>query len=383
MPKRKNNTKTPCLVTGGAGFVGRHLVSKLLNRGEDIWIVDDLSTGKHPSTWLPSQFKKNSTKDKIEHYQSESQNVYFINQDLINVLLLELYTDSILPSFSDIFHLASIVGGRSLIDGDPLLVAKDLSIDSIFFLWATRRPDKINRILYASSSAAYPIDLQTTQSHVALKETMINFSGSVGVPDMTYGWSKLTGEYLSRLAASKYGLSIACVRPFSGYGEDQDLNYPIPAIARRVALREHPLTVWGTGKQGRDFVHIDDCVDAFFIIMDKIHDGSGCNIGSGKVLSFLEVLGIFSRIEGYKPEIKPLTNKPVGVSSRYSDPTMLSSFGWKPSISYEEGFRRVLVSAKNRLIQELLLQVTNDSQKKIDVSSFNKSEFLNEIIKNP
>jgi len=80
---------------------------------------------------------------------------------------------------------------------------------------------------------------------------MIDFtSGELGQPDMTYGWSKLTGEYLSCLAAKQYGVHIACVRPFSGYGEDQDLSYPVPAIAYRVARGDDPVAVWGTGEQG-------------------------------------------------------------------------------------------------------------------------------------
>ena len=101
---------------------------------------------------------------------------------------------------------------------------------------------------------------------MALAESDIDFSGGkLGQPDMTYGWSKLTGEYLARIAAEYYDLSVACVRPFSGYGEDQDLSYPIPAIAARAAGQETPFEVWGTGKQGRDFVHIEDCIEAMII----------------------------------------------------------------------------------------------------------------------
>ncbi|MBI4058762.1 NAD-dependent epimerase/dehydratase family protein [Candidatus Microgenomates bacterium] len=372
--------KLPFLVTGGCGFVGRHLINKLIPQGSDIWIIDNLFTGKHPDIWLDKKFKKQTNKDKIICYQSDEQRIFFVNDDVINALTEDIKFNNLLPDFSDVFHLASIVGGRAIIDGDPILVAKDLAIDSLFFLWATRRVKRIKRILYASSSAAYPIHIQNNKKHIALQEAMINFSEKFGLPDMTYGWSKLTGEYLSRLAAGRYGLSIACVRPFSGYGEDQDLSYPIPAIARRVALRENPLTVWGTGKQGRDFIHIDDCIDAFFIIMDKIHDGSGCNIGSGKILSFLEVLEVFSSLEGYKPEIKPLVDKPVGVTHRYSDIQLISKLGWKPKISCDEGFGKVLIAAKNRLLHDLVSYVASNGKSDInnfDFSGIDKSEFLN------
>ncbi len=110
-----------------------------------------------------------------------------------------------------------------------------------------------------SSSAAYPVNLQTSQGAVALKESDIDFEKNLGTPDMTYGWSKLTGEFLARIAARHYGVKVVCIRPFSGYGEDQDLTYPVPAIAARAARKEDPFEVWGTGKQGRDL--FSSCID--------------------------------------------------------------------------------------------------------------------------
>jgi UDP-glucose 4-epimerase len=319
------------LVTGGCGFVGRNLAKRLMDLDGEVWIIDNLFTGRHPDEWFSKKHKKSQ--------------LHFIHADAIEIFLDELKgnSKSILPKFDDVYHFASVVGGRELIDGDPILVATDLAIDSLFFLWATRNSKKIKRILYASSSAAYPVKLQTKKESVALKESYLDFDkNKIGVPDMTYGWSKLTGEYLSKFAASKYDMHIACIRPFSGYGEDQEAVYPIPAIANRVARRENPLTVWGDGKQGRDFVYIQDFIDAFFIVLDKINDGSAINIGSGKLTSFLEVLEIFSSIAGYKPEIKKLTNKPVGVAKRYANITKIKKMGWKPKIRNEEGFERVL-----------------------------------------
>jgi nucleoside-diphosphate-sugar epimerase len=179
---------------------------------------------------------------------------------------------------------------------------------------------------------------------------MIDFrSGDLGQPDMTYGWSKLTGEYLSHLAATRYGMSVACVRPFSGYGEDQDLSYPVPAIAFRVARGDDPVAVWGTGEQGRDFVHIEDCITAMILAADRIHDGSGINIGTGRLTTFLQVAELFLKLEGRRAKIQPQIGKPVGVQSRYADPSeMQRVLEWKPSISLEEGFGRVLEAAHKR-----------------------------------
>ena len=218
-------------------------------------------------------------------------------------------------------------------------VALDLAIDALFFRWICLH--KPSRVLYPSSSAAYPVDLQTESDAVALNETDINFK-KMGQPDMTYGWTKLTGEYLASIAASHYGVSVTCIRPFSGYGEDQDLSYPVPAIARRAALLENPFEVWGSGKQGRDFVHIEDVIDCTLLAMDHIKDGRAINIGSGKLTSFLDLIEIFTSFAGYTPDIKPLLDKPVGVHSRYANMDYVyETLGWKPKLSLKEGMKRV------------------------------------------
>ncbi len=344
------------LVTGGCGFVGRHLIKRLLQLGHDVWVVDDLSTGLHPDKWLEGVSHRKNGRVAHLNYRLGQQTVTFLNEDLLLTMLKQLKLvptqDQVeLPRFDYVFQLASVVGGRTKIDGDPMGVAIDLGIDSLFFLWAVRNPDKVGKVLYASSSAAYPINLQKKNGHVALREEMIDFTtGELGQPDMTYGWSKLTGEYLSTLAARQYGMKICCVRPFSGYGEDQDLTYPVPAIAYRVARGDNPVTVWGTGEQGRDFVHIEDCITAMLHAVERVHDGSGVNIGTGRLTTFLEVAKMFVQLAGYKSAVQPKVGKPVGVQSRYCDPRRMQSLlDWKPEISLEEGFRRVLEAAQARV----------------------------------
>lgn len=343
------------LVTGGAGFVGRNMVKRLLSTTQDgVFIIDDLSTGTHPSTWLEDALITPG-QNGLEFIGKE-QRLIFVQAD-VRTLFRGMMGDSDylknhfkLPfsNFNDVFHFAAIVGGRAKIDGDPMIVAQDLTIDAELFYWAcTFKPD---RLMYPSSSAAYPIHLQGTDGAVPLFESAINFDENMGMPDMTYGWSKLTGEYLARIAAKHYGLSVACVRPMSGYGEDQDLSYPIPAIAGRAARKDNPFVVWGSGKQGRDFVHIDDCIDLILLAMDKIHDGSGINIGSGRLTSFLEIIDLFTEYAGYKPEIKPLLDKPVGVHARYANMDHVkNTYGWEPRISLREGMKRVFDAAQVRL----------------------------------
>ncbi len=342
------------LVSGGCGFVGRNMVKRLYTKTEDrILFVDDLTVGMHPETWLDAPAGKKVGSNG--QFFGEGDRLLFIQDDIRNVLrplhegmqwLSETYGLEA-EGFNDVFHFAAIVGGRAKIDGDPMMVALDLSIDAEFFYWVCRH--KPERVLYPSSSAAYPVDLQTESDAIALSESDISLD-NIGKPDMTYGWSKLTGEYLAQIAAEYYGVSITCIRPFSGYGEDQDLTYPIPAIAARAAGKEDPFEVWGSGHQGRDFVHIDDVLDCVEVAMDNIHDGTAINIGMGRLTTFREIISIFTKFAGYEPEIKPLLDKPVGVYSRYCNMDFVKEkLGWEAKISLEEGLRRVYNKAVERL----------------------------------
>ncbi len=356
---RKQFPISKVLVTGGCGFVGRHLIKRLSREaGNEIWVIDDLSIGRHPATWESPV----ATLSRVQPYRhamtfdlaQSNSTLVFINADFQSVALSELDRQPQLgvprlPQFDEAYHLASVVGGRAIIEGDPLAVGIDLAIDSSFYLWASK-VNRPKRILYASSSAAYPVGLQADGGHVALQESMIDFGEGVKQPDLSYGWSKLTGEYLSRLAVQNYGLSVAVVRPFSGYGEDQDVSYPVPAIAMRVAARRNPVQVWGSGLQGRDFVHIDDAVEACTLACRGIHDGSAVNIGSGVLTSFRDLAALMVELEGYKATVRPTEDRPVGVAQRYCDPTLMRKvLGWTPAISLADGMSRVLAHAHVRL----------------------------------
>lgn len=348
----------PVLITGACGFVGRNLVRSLLRDRGELWLVDDLSTGAHPDSWLPGMLPEvEGSGDRPRVYSvAGTPRIRYFEADVISLLGPEIGIGPesgmgiSWPAFTEAFHLASIVGGRKKIEEEPLVVGLDLAIDSVFFMWASKT-GQVERLLYASSSAAYPIDLQTEGESVPLRESYIDFpNATIGMPDMTYGWSKLTGEFLGYLLAEKHGIPTCSVRPFSGYGEDQDTTYPVPAIAARAAAREDPLTVWGSGRQSRDFVHIEDCIVAMRKAIEKIEDGSGINIGSGKATTFLEIAATYARIAGYEPEIKGTGTGPVGVHARYAAvENARERLDWEPAISLDEGLGRVLERQESRL----------------------------------
>ena len=231
-----------------------------------------------------------------------------------------------------VIHLAAIVGGRESIEGRPLAVADNFSIDSVFFQWCMRTKPK--KVVYFSSSAAYPISLQTEDNHIKLSES-ISCWEHMRMPDMTYGMSKLVGEYLASFVEN-----VHIFRPFSGYGTDQDLTYPFPMYVKRALDKADPFEVWGPGTQTRDFIHIEDIVNA---VMVAVEEGitEPVNLGWGRSTSFLELAQMCMDEVGYKGEIVTRPDKPVGCMHRVSNNTKMLSF-YTPKITLEEGIARAV-----------------------------------------
>jgi nucleoside-diphosphate-sugar epimerase len=311
------------LVTGGCGFVGRHLAKKLLSLDYQVTLIDNLSTGLDPELW-PVHLRIPNRKSK---------DVTFINTDF------RTYVRHAEPNFDLICHLAAVVGGRMTIDGDPLVVATDLAIDADLFNWVVG-PVRPRKLLYFSSSAAYPVSLQSAEFNRPLSEDLISFGNAIGAPDMTYGWSKLTGEFLAGFAVQKYGLDVVIYRPFSGYGEDQDFTYPLPSIVRRVAQRESPVVVWGSGEQVRDFIYIDDAIEAALIAKDRIAPGDALNLGSGVGTSFRRLAELTCEVLGHKASVVNDSTKPEGVFARVGDCRRMLSY-YRPKVSLREGIERI------------------------------------------
>ena len=315
------------LVTGGCGFVGRHLIQRLLIENNEVHCVDplaSLSGAIQPKDWPlfnPLDY------DNFHYYSEDCRNWFSRVKD---------------SDFSYAFHLAAMVGGRKMIENNPLAIADDLSIDAAFWQWAVQtRPGKS---IVFSSSAAYPIHLQRPDSYTLLKENMITFDENLGMPDLTYGWAKLTHEYCARLAYEKHGIESVSYRPFSGYGVDQDDSYPFPSICKRILANQgaSEIKVWGSGKQMRDFIHIDDCIDGVFLTMDKIKDGSALNLSTGEFTSFIDFVVTAAEILGFEPNVIGSSNTPEGVFARGGDTSLQEQFGFSVKRDFKTGIKEAM-----------------------------------------
>jgi nucleoside-diphosphate-sugar epimerase len=317
------------LVTGGAGFVGRHLTKKLLDNRWEVSVVDSIESGSgaiSPNIGWPLFEPRDY--NNFTFTQIDCRNYFKQNPN---------------QEYDYVFHLAAMVGGRATIENNPLLVSTDLAIDSDMWKWATT--SKISKIVNFSSSAVYPVNLQTSMSDfVMLKEDMVSFENSLGLPDLTYGWAKLTSEYLGKIAWEKYGIKSVVFRPFSGYGPDQDLSYPFPSICQRAIenVNSEKFMIWGSGNQSRDFIHIEDCIRGVLLLLDLVNDGDAINLSTGIATTFIDFAKTATGNLGYNPDILGDDSKPTGVNSRVGDTSKQKGYGFEASITFQEGIDECL-----------------------------------------
>lgn len=288
------------LVTGAAGFVGRHMTAELERRGWEILTCDVAG----PQPW-----------------------------DALNI-----FAEARSVRFDLVVHAAASSPHRAAIDGEPQHFARNLRLDAAMFDWAVRTGQ--GRVLYLSSCAAYPRVYQDWSERQPLVEGDIQFDKHLD-PFDDYGWAKLTGE---RLAANarKAGLPVTVVRPFSGYGEDQSENFPFRAIVERARRREDPFTIWGDGHQVRDWIHIDDVVAGALAVAEGDTD-QPVNLCTGIGTSMLELAALACQQVGYTPAFRPLADKPAGVAYRVGDPTRFHKY-YGPEVTLAEGVARALVA---------------------------------------
>lgn len=306
------------LITGDRGFLGRHFSAELLRRGYD---VTGLDTKASPAQDCRAFFRR-----QIIH-----RNNAYLRFDLV-------------------VHCAAVIGGRETIENDPLATAESLAIDAEMFRWAAAvRP---GRVLYLSSSAAYPVvDQHGAYPVHRLHEDNVWGEGrpragsfwEIAEPDEVYGWSKVSGELLAERLRSA-GVPVTVVRPFSGYGDDQDPSYPFRAILDRARALEpgQEMTVWSNAV--RDFIHVDDVVAGALAVVESGTERP-VNLCTGRAVSFtslarmmLEALG---KTTPFGLGVRVLTDKPAGVPYRVGDPDRMRAC-YTPQVTLEEGIRRAV-----------------------------------------
>jgi nucleoside-diphosphate-sugar epimerase len=291
------------LVTGSAGFVGRHMVAELHRRGHEV----DLCDPAHTELGVPY------FEDALAVFRSKTAIVY----DLV-------------------VHCAATAPYRKAIDSQPMNLVDDLVLDAELFDWAVRTGQR--HVVYMSSSAAYPVSLQRSGIRTRLSEPLVDPS-KPELGDAAYGLTKLTGERMAE-AARGAGVKVTVVRPFSGYGEDQGENWPFGAFVGRAVRREDPFTIWGDATQVRDWVHIDDVVNGILALVEQGVQ-EPVNLCTGIPTDMTTLARMICETAGYMPEFSVDADAPKGVHYRVGDPVTLLKY-YTPRVSLQEGIERAL-----------------------------------------
>jgi nucleoside-diphosphate-sugar epimerase len=307
------------LVTGGASFIGSHLVEDLVARGADVRVADDLSSGTHENLAAVA--------DEVDVYEGNLKHWSFAAEA----------TEGI----DRLFHLAADHGGRGYIANYPANCATNMALDNIVFEAAVE--NGVEKITFASSACTYPTDIQ--QERRRLQEDMVSFDERGGAyADETYGWAKLMGERSLQAFEEQYDIDASIVRIFTAYGPRENETHAIVALIAKAYAGQDPYQIWGDGEQTRNFTYVDDIVSALVLANERITDATPVNAGISEYISINEVAQtVFEHLDWEPEEIDHMTDKPVGVRHRAADTTRAEELlGWEPTYSLEDGLAETI-----------------------------------------
>jgi UDP-glucose 4-epimerase len=320
------------LVTGGASFIGSHLVDSLLKKGATVTVADDFSSGKLGN--LEYRLKQRPK----GRWKSENLTVH--RADLKD----RASTRKMMRSIEMVFHLAAQHGGRGYIHTHPAECCTNMALDQIVFEEAWRAG--VERVCFASSACVYPdyLQEQAGSSYLLAEEDADPFVRDKAFADLEYGWAKLMSEMTLKAYHREYGLKASSVRIFTAYGERENETHAIIALIAKALVRMDPFEIWGTGDQDRNFTYVGDIVDAMLLAAEKIEDASPVNAGRADRITLNQAAEIVFKLSGWRPQkIDHDLSKPVGVASRAADLTRARKLlGWQPKVSYEDGFKRTI-----------------------------------------
>lgn len=290
-----NNKYKNALVTGGAGFIGSHLVERLLKENYQVTVIDDLSEGK----WKNLPDHPHLKKYNASILDDVSQ--FVANQEII-------------------FHLAAIPWPQMSV-AEPFRTHR-VNIDGTLNILLTARAEKVKKVIFSSSYTVFP------------------------KPLVPYSLQKLTGELYCQQFSELWGLETISLRYFNVYGPRMRAEGPyanlLPKFIKLISEDKRP-TIKGDGEQKRDFIHVSDVVEANIVAANAPLSGRVFNIKSGTSISVNQVVEIVNRSFGkdVKPLYEPAVVEGKVASASESDEYTLPH--WKPKIKFEEGIKTMLI----------------------------------------
>jgi len=302
------------LVTGAGGFIGHHLVKRLVDEGYWVRGVDI----KHP-----------------EYEPSPAQE--------FEILDLRRFDNCLIATrnIDEVYHLAADMGGIGYITAYHADISHNSAMINLHMIEAAR-VNAAERFLFSSSACVYPMYLQKSPDVTNLREE----DAYPAEPEEGYGTEKLFMEEMCKYYQEDYGFQTRVVRFHNVYGElgtyEGGKEKAPAAISRKVALAGDgdEIEVWGDGEQTRSFMHVDDCVEGIYRIMQSDYHHP-LNLGTDELVTINQLVDLVAEVASKTLVKRHDLSKPQGVRGRNSDNTQLRErYGWEPSVSLREGLER-------------------------------------------
>jgi len=313
------------LVTGGAGMIGSNFVKRLVKEGKEVIVVDNLWRGH------------------ISYLNDESGipviplETHFFKRDLSD----KDTCDDLACMVDCIVHLADVVAGIDYVfNNQGLLFRQNLLINSNVISSARKAKDHLKGFVYIGTACSFPLTRQNSLDVVPLREDELY----PAMPESAYGWSKLMGQYETELLEQETGVPVSILMFHNVYGAPCDFgerSQVIPALIRKaINYPNEAFNVWGSGEQGRAFIHVNDAVEALWLAINKGLGKGTIQVGPSVCTSIREIAEMIVKISAKQIEIFYDLSRPEGDKARSADYTKAKQLlGWKPKISLEEGLQ--------------------------------------------
>jgi GDP-D-mannose 3', 5'-epimerase len=309
------------LVTGGAGFIGSSLVRRLVSDGAKVQVIDNLWRGR------------------MENLNGGDSKSFDVSRDFHLADLtdygrcLELIRD-----VDIVYHLADVVAGVDYVfNNESFVFRQNILINSNVLSACVT--NGIKSYVYVGTACSFPRALQDVEGIAALREQQTY----PAEPESAYGWGKLMGEYEAELAQKSHNMNVGLLRFHNVIGPGSSFepkrSQVIPSLIRKaVMFPEEDYVVWGSGQQYRDFVYVDDVVEALVLVSQKGMNEGVIQIGSEKAITIREAAETIIDLSGKSIDLRFDTSKPegdrgrIGICDRARD-----ILGWQPRVSFRAG----------------------------------------------
>ena len=318
--------KNKILVTGGCGMIGSNLVKRLVKEGNDVYVIDNLWRGKLEF------LNDDSGKPVID------LNTRYFNMDLS----AGNECDRVVFNMDYVIHLADIVAGIDYVFGNQgeLFRLNNLINTHVFNSVRKAGKKRIKGLIYVGTACSFPLTRQNSLDVVPLKEEEL----FPALPESAYGWSKLMGQIELGLLEKETGISCCTLMFHNVYGSPCDYgerSQVIPALIRKaINYPKEPFNVWGSGLQGRAFIHVNDVVDALCLALEKGWGHGYIQIGPSVCTSIKDIAEAIVEISCKDIKIVFDTTKPEGDKARSADYSKAKKIlGWEPKVTLIEGLK--------------------------------------------